>query len=52
MFGSLGPTELLLIFAIIMLLFGATKLPDVGRGLGKGIKNFKEAIRGGPDEEV
>ena len=49
MFGTLGPTELLLIFAIVMLLFGARKLPEVGRGLGRGIQNFKDAMRGGSD---
>jgi sec-independent protein translocase protein TatA len=50
MFGTLGPTELLLIFAIVMLLFGARKLPEVGRGLGRGIQNFKDAMRGGSDD--
>ena len=47
MLGSLGMTEMLLLFAIVMLLFGARKLPEVGRGLGRGIQNFKEAMRGG-----
>ena len=46
MFGSLGVPELLIIFAIIMLLFGARKLPDIGRGLGRGISNFKRALKG------
>ena len=50
MFGTLGPPELLLIFAIVMLLFGARKLPEVGRGLGRGIQNFKDAMRGGAEE--
>jgi sec-independent protein translocase protein TatA len=50
MFGSLGVPELLIIFAIIMLLFGARKLPDIGRGLGRGINNFKQALKGGKGE--
>jgi sec-independent protein translocase protein TatA len=42
MFG-LGVQELILIFVIIMVLFGAKKLPEMGRGLGKGIREFKRA---------
>lgn len=45
--GSLGPTELLVILLILVLLFGATKLPQIGRGLGEGIRNFKKGIRDG-----
>ncbi len=52
MLGSLGPTELLLILVIVMLLFGARKLPQVGAGLGRGIQNFKAAMRGGSDEDL
>ena len=42
MFG-LGAQELLLIFAVVLLLFGAKKIPDIARGLGKGIREFKDA---------
>ena len=42
MFG-LGPTEILIILFIILLLFGAKKLPELARGFGKGIKEFKKA---------
>ncbi|CAG1065050.1 Sec-independent protein translocase protein TatA [uncultured bacterium] len=42
MFG-LGTTELIVILVIIMVLFGAGKLPEIGSGLGKAIKNFKKA---------
>ena len=44
MFG-LGPTELIVIFMIILVLFGAKKLPQIGDGLGAAIHNFKRAIR-------
>jgi len=42
MFG-LGTTELIVILVIILVLFGAGKLPEIGSGLGKAIKNFKKA---------
>ena len=45
MFGSIGVQEILLILLIVLLLFGAKKLPEVGRGLGKGIREFKRASR-------
>ena len=48
MFGSIGIPELIIILVIILLLFGASRLPEIGRGLGKGIKNFKESTREGP----
>jgi sec-independent protein translocase protein TatA len=47
MFG-LGMPELIIILVIIVIIFGAGKLPEIGSGLGKGIKNFKKATR---DEE-
>ena len=49
--GMPGGTELLIIFGIIVLLFGAKKIPDLAKGLGKGIKNFKSEMRE-VDEEV
>lgn len=46
MFGSLGLPELLLIFLIVIIIFGAGKLPQLGKGLGEGIRNFKDSIKG------
>jgi sec-independent protein translocase protein TatA len=46
MFGSLGLPELLVIFAIILVVFGAGKLPQLGRGLGEGISNFRQGLKG------
>ena len=49
--GMPSGTELLIIFGIIVLLFGAKKIPDLAKGLGKGIKNFKAEMKE-VDEEV
>ena len=43
MIGGIGMPELLIILVIILIIFGAGKLPEIGAGLGKGIKNFKKA---------
>jgi len=43
MFGSVGPTELLLIFIIALLVFGPKKLPEIGKSVGKAIREFKKA---------
>jgi sec-independent protein translocase protein TatA len=42
----LGIPELLVILAILVLIFGASRLPELGRGIGRGIKNFKDATKG------
>ncbi len=44
LFGPVGPTELLLIILIIVIIFGARKLPELGKSMGEGIKNFKKSI--------
>ena len=41
--GSFGGTELIIIFLIILLVFGAKRIPEIARGLGKGIREFKDA---------
>jgi len=43
-------TELIVILFVVFLLFGANKLPEVGKGLGEGIRNFKKAISGEDDK--
>jgi sec-independent protein translocase protein TatA len=51
MFGRLGMPELLVILVIIILIFGANRLPELGRGIGRGIRNFKDANRDGGKED-
>jgi sec-independent protein translocase protein TatA len=50
MFG-LGFPEMVLIFVIIVLIFGTSRLPELGRGIGEGIRNFKKSIKDEPEEE-
>jgi sec-independent protein translocase protein TatA len=50
MFGSLGMPELLVILVIVILIFGVNKIPQLGKGLGEGIRNFKSAMREGQKE--
>ena len=50
MLPHLGIPELLVILFIIILIFGANRLPDIGRGIGKGIRNFKDATREGQNQ--
>ena len=45
MFGSLGFTELILILVIVLIIFGAGKLPQLGEGVGKAIKGFKKSVQ-------
>ncbi len=40
-----GPTELIIILVIVIVIFGATRLPQIGEGLGKGIRNFRVGIK-------
>lgn len=50
MFG-LGMPELIIILVIIVIIFGAGKLPEIGAGIGKGIKNFKDATKKEEDDK-
>ena len=50
MLGRVGLPELLIILFIIILIFGANRLPEIGRGIGKGIRNFKESTREGQND--
>ena len=47
----LGVPELLVILFIVILIFGASRLPELGRGIGRGIKNFKEATKEGQEND-
>lgn len=51
MFGSFGAMELLLILAIVVVIFGASKLPQLGKGLGEGISNFRDGLSKGNRED-
>lgn len=51
MIPTLGFSELIIIFLIIIVLFGATRLPQIGRGLGEGIRNFKKGIKHDDDPD-
>ncbi|MEI8046643.1 MAG: twin-arginine translocase TatA/TatE family subunit [Bacteroidota bacterium] len=48
--GKLGPTEILLILAIVLLLFGGKKIPELMKGMGKGVKSFKDGMKEGDEE--
>ncbi len=45
MFGPLGLPEMIVILCIVILIFGANRLPDIGRGIGRGIRNFKDSVK-------
>jgi sec-independent protein translocase protein TatA len=51
MFGSLGLPELLIILVIVLVVFGAGRLPQLGRGLGEGIQNFRNGLRNAGDDK-
>ncbi len=50
--ASVGPTELIILLAIILLVFGAKRIPELARGLGSGVREFKGSISGADDEKA
>ena len=50
--GSLGFQELLLIFLIVLVIFGPKRLPDLGRSLGRGMREFKDSVTGKDKDEL
>lgn len=48
--GNLGTPEIIIIAIVVLLLFGGRKIPELMKGLGKGIKNFKEGVKGIEDD--
>jgi sec-independent protein translocase protein TatA len=50
-FGPIGLPEMLIILAIVILIFGANRLPELGKGIGAGIKNFRSSMKEGTEEK-
>ncbi|MDB2702405.1 twin-arginine translocase TatA/TatE family subunit [Flavobacteriaceae bacterium] len=51
-FGAIGPQQIILILVIVLLLFGGRKIPELMRGLGTGIKEFKNATKEDEEEQT
>jgi sec-independent protein translocase protein TatA len=51
MFGSLGFGEIMVVLLILVFIFGTSRIPELGKGLGEGIKNFKKAVKGEEDKK-
>ena len=51
LFGPIGLPEMIVILAIVVLIFGANRLPELGRGIGAGIKNFKSGMKDGEKQD-
>jgi sec-independent protein translocase protein TatA len=49
--GTFGPWQVIIILAVVLLLFGGKKIPELMKGLGKGVKEFKDASKGTSEEE-
>ena len=50
--GGLGISELVIILLIVIVIFGASRLPQLGKGLGEGISNFKDSLKSGQDKNT
>ena len=51
MFGSLGFGEILVVLLILVFIFGPSRIPELGKGLGEGIRNFKKSVKGEEEEK-
>ena len=51
MFSQIGPLEIILVLAIALIVLGPKRLPDAGRSIGRGIRNFKAAVSGEDDKD-
>ncbi len=49
--GNIGPTEIILLLLVALLLFGAKRLPEIGRSLGRGMREFKDSIAGKDEDD-
>lgn len=49
---GMGPLELIIILAIVVVLFGATRIGDIGKGIGRGIREFRREVRDGEDDKA
>jgi len=52
LFGTVGPQELLIVLLIVIIIFGAKKLPDLGKSLGESIRNFKGSVSGNKEKDT
>lgn len=52
LFGTVGPQELLIVLLIVIIIFGAKKLPDLGKSLGESIRNFKGSVSGNKEKDA
>ena len=50
LFGTLGTPEIIILALVVLLLFGGRKIPELMKGIGKGVKNFKDGVKGIEDE--
>lgn len=50
--GGIGATEIIVILVIVLLMFGGKKIPELMKGLGRGVKDFKDASKGDPEGET
>ena len=50
MLGGIGVQELVIIFLVVLLLFGAKRIPDIAQGIGRGIRDFRKAVKDTGDE--